>query len=171
MNNPTTESLRKYGPVLIVDDEKEIGEILGEMFEPNFEKVILCTNAQEAIGATKATQFSMIVCDINMPGLSGEQMVRQLRASGDLTPVIFVTCAATTSCFRRALNLGVSDVFEKPFDADHILSSVDRILEIEKRRQKLYMDIGQNILTPEEIKKEKKILGLLLVVNESKHAA
>jgi DNA-binding NtrC family response regulator len=171
MSGSKAGQLRKYGPVLVVDDEKEIGEILGEIFEPSFERVIICTSAQEAIGATKAIQFSMIVCDINMPGLSGEQMVRQLRAAGDLTPVIFVTGAATTKCLRTALNLGVSDVFEKPFDSEQILASVDRILEIEKRRQKLYGDIRQNILSPEEIQKERKLLGLLLVVNESKHAA
>lgn len=171
MANPPRKPIRKYGPILIVDDEKEIGEILGEIFEPHFERIVVCTNAQEAIGATKVAQFSVIICDINMPGISGEQMVRQLRAAGDLTPVIFVTGAATAKCLRKAINLGVSDVFEKPFDAAHLIGSIDRVLEIEKRRQKLYIEIGKGILTEEEIQKEKKLLGLLLVVNESKHAA
>jgi two-component system, OmpR family, response regulator QseB len=157
---------RKHKPMMIVDDEREIGEAFAEMFEPNFEKVVVCSSAEEAIAAIGGTVFSIILCDLNLPGLSGDQMVMSLRSSGNLTPIMFMTGDATMSCLRMALKLGVSDVIEKPFDPDAVLLKIDRILEIEKCRQKLYADIERGVLNEQEIQKEKQHLGLLLVANK-----
>ena len=101
-----------------------------------------------------------------MPGLPGDQFVRKLRASGDLTPVVFLTANATKELILTALRLGVSDVFEKPFDSDFLVNSLDRVLEIERRR----LSIATN-KSKENQNSEKKMLGILQVVSESKKAS
>ena len=158
--------MRKYGNLLLVDDEAEIVEILAECFQPHFEKVITCTSAQEALGVIKSIELSAIIMDVNMPEISGDQMVRKIRAQGNLTPIAFLTGFASKELVLSAMRLGVADVFEKPFESQFLIESLDRVLEIEKRRQSLY---AQRDLS--KIQNEKKLLGLLQVVNEAKKSS
>ena len=159
-------NLRKYGTLLLIDDEKDIGEILVEVFTPHFEKVIYCDNAQEALGVTKASTLSAIITDLNMPHLPGDQLVRKIRSNGDLTPIVFLTGHASKEMVLSAMRLGVSDVFEKPFDTDFLVQRLDRVLEIEKRKRKIYTTTD-----PVALENEKKMLGLLHVVSEAKKVA
>jgi two-component system nitrogen regulation response regulator NtrX len=161
--------MRKYGKLLIIDDEQEIGKVLCEIFENMFEKVIFCDNATEALGVTKATELSAILSDLSMPGLPGDELVRKLRANGNLTPIMLLTGHASKEAILTALRLGVSDVFEKPFDNDFLIASVDRVLEIEKRKRNIFSQL--NSKKPNELEKEFKMLGLLQVVNETKKAS
>lgn len=155
--------MRKYGTLLIIDDEQDIGDILTEIFEPVFEKVIYCNNAQEALGVLKATDLSVVLSDISMPGMTGHDLVVKMRSEGNLTPVIFVTGHASKDVVLSALRLGVSDVIEKPFEPENLTQIVDRVLEIEKRQRKLYQNTDAA-----NAKKDQKMVGLLQVVHDSK---
>lgn len=164
--------MRKYGSLLIIDDEPDICEVLQEIFTDTFDKVITCTNAQQALGVTKAVELSAIITDINMPELPGDQLVRQLRAAGNLTPIMYHTAYANKELILSALRLGVSDVFEKPFDSEFLLARVHRVLDIEARKRNLFkLAADKKLTTSEEYMNEKKLLGLLHVVNESKKAS
>jgi DNA-binding NtrC family response regulator len=154
--------MKKYGTILIVDDEKEIGEILIDIFANTFEKVVYCDSAQEALSVVQATPLSVILTDYSMPGLSGNDFIIKLRALGHLTPVVFLTGHASKELAISALRLGVSDVIEKPFDSTSLLESIDRVLEIEKRKNNIYKDQSNPSV------QQKKMVGLLQVVNQSK---
>ncbi len=160
---------RKYGTLLLIDDEKDIGEILTDIFTDMFDKVIYCDNAAEALGVVKATTLSAIITDLTMPGMTGDQLVRKIRSTGNMTPIVFLTGHASKDMILSAMRLGVADVFEKPFQAEHLKASLDRVLEIEKRKEKLHQEealVSEN--SEKDPEREKKILGLLQVVNETK---
>lgn len=158
--------MRKYGNLLIIDDELDLGEILVDVFQPHFEKVIYCSDSTEAIGVTKSIELSAIITDVNMPNLPGDQFVRKIRSAGDLTPIVFLTGEASKELVLTALRLGVSDVFEKPFDGNFLVHRLDRILEIEKRKRNLFSQTDK-----EKASNEKKLLGLLHVISESKQVS
>lgn len=158
--------MRKYGTLLIIDDEKDIGEILSELFSETFEQVKYFDNVTEALGFLKTQSVSAILSDISMAKLSGYDMVVKLRSEGDLTPVIFLTGYASKELILSALRLGVSDVLDKPIDPETLIQTVDRVLEIEKRQRLFYQKAASD--DDAAALKEKKILGLLQVVNDSK---
>lgn len=160
---------RKYGTLLLIDDEKDIGEILTDIFSDMFDKVIYCDNAVEALGVIKAVPLSAIITDLTMPGMTGDQLVRKIRATGDLTPICFLTGHASKEMILSAMRLGVADVFEKPFQAEQLVEALDRVLEIEKRKEKIHTQAAPAPgATEKDPEREKKILGLLQVVNETK---
>ncbi len=164
--------MSRYKHLVLVDDERDIGEILGDMFADRFETVSVFSVGPEAYEFIKKTpDVSAIITDINMPNLNGDQLIRKLRSEGIQTPVFFLTGMATKDVILTALRLGVSDVFEKPFTIDVITQGVERVLEIEKRKGVLINQILEGKSTPEEIQKLKKMLGLLQVVNEAQKKA
>jgi DNA-binding NtrC family response regulator len=158
--------MRKYGTLLIIDDEKDIGEILSELFCETFEQVKYFDNVTEALAFLKTESVSAILSDISMAKLSGYDMVVKLRSEGNLTPVIFLTGYASKELILSALRLGVSDVLDKPIDPETLIQTVDRVLEIEKRQRLFYQRTATN--DDAAALNEKKILGLLQVVNDSK---
>ena len=157
--------MRKYGTILIIEDDPDLGAILSDTLSPHFEKVIYCTNGADALAAIEQNTLSVILTDYNMPKANGDQVLRQMRSKGNLTPVIFLTGAATIEICLSALRLGAGDVLTKPCSNEDLLASIDRVLEIEKRKQKYYSVAESN---SEETIKSKKMIGLLQVVNEKR---
>ena len=160
------DGMKTYGTLLVIDDEEAIGEFIADIFSTQFEKVICCHDGKEGVIAAQNNELSAIITDISMPGMPGDQLVRKIRATGDLTPIIFLTGHATKEVVLSALRLGVANVFEKPFEKEFLVSSVNRVLEIEKRKRKIY-----SLEDPVKIAQERKLLGLLHVVNETKKTA
>ena len=158
--------MKRQKSILIVEDEPGIGEIIKELLDPIYEEVFYAPSATEAQELVRKQPFSLILSDIMMPGIPGDEFVAFLRSLGRIEPVIFITGNATREILFSAVRLGVSDVVEKPFEDSVLLQSIDRTLEIDKRRLALY----ENIFTGSNTKSEtqKKMIDLIHVANSKK---
>lgn len=154
------------GQVLIVDDESDILEILQDVLSSEFEKIHLATDANQALKIIQSHEIKIVLSDFHMPGIAGDELVRLIRSSGFQTPIIFITGDASRDLAMTSVRLGVSDILEKPFKAENVVEVIQRVLEIEKRKQNLF-EI-QATKDPVAIAKHKKVLGLLQAVNDKK---
>jgi len=154
--------------ILVIDDEIEMGEILVEILSEKYDKVRYISSPDEAKKALVEHEYSLILSDVNMPQIQGPELMKSLRSQGFLTPVMFLTGAATKENAMTVLRLGASDLIEKPFDTNELLQSIERALELERRRSKLYIDLANREVSKETIDKQKKMIGLLHVVNSKK---
>lgn len=154
--------------ILIIDDEPELAEIVLLSLQDYYPNAVSVTDIGKARELLVDHSFSLILSDVMMPGLSGPELIKSLRIAGDWTPVMFLTGNGSKETVLSALRLGVSDVLEKPFDSDELLKSVQRVLEIERRRNQLIADRTRAEISKENIEKQGKMLGLLHVVNEKK---
>jgi two-component system C4-dicarboxylate transport response regulator DctD len=85
----------------------------------------------------QGTRFDVVVTDLNMPGMSGLDLIRRIRASSDCPETIVLTCSGPQEAPRavEALRLGAHDYLTKPpQSAEVIVSAVDRALETKRRR-------------------------------------
>lgn len=158
----------RYDKLVIIDDEVELGEMLKSMFEEKFEKVLHFSDPEAGLAEVLKDDANLIISDIKMPRLSGDALVQKVRSHGVLTPIIFLSGYVSKEVYAMALRLGVSDVFDKPFNFDYIFASIEKILEIEKRKKEYTLHLADPHYPKEKLEKEKKLLGLLHVVNESK---
>ncbi len=154
--------------ILVIDDEPEIAEILCDLLITHYPLVESMTDSNQARERLEKESFSLIISDINMPGLPGPELIRFLRARGDWTLVMFLTGNATKENVLSALRLGVVDVLEKPFDEDVLLQTIQRIFEIEKRKNGLVLEQAGKELSKEQLEQKNKMLGLLHLANEKK---
>jgi DNA-binding response OmpR family regulator len=132
--------------LLVLDDEPEIGEIVGQIMEPNHIEYYPAVNAQDALNRLKEVEIHTIVCDLNMPGVDGFSFFEQLKKEGYRVPFLIVTARSSASVLKRAIQLGASDFIEKPFEAELIQARIEHFLEIGMRKSRLRKHIKDAIL-------------------------
>jgi CheY-like chemotaxis protein len=103
--------------VLVVDDERDVTDSLGELLGETYH-VTLAYNGVDALRMLEANIFDAVVLDLMMPVMSGEKLMTELRTRGILVPVILASAASDLS--ERAERSHAHDFIAKPFDL-HLL--------------------------------------------------
>ena len=119
--------------LLTIDDSKTIRMILQRTFKGFDCTLIEAANGEEGLKAAAEQQPDLIILDITMPHMDGIQMLTQLRARGDTTPVIMLTAEAGADSVKQASHLGISDYIAKPFQGDALVTKVEKILPLVRK--------------------------------------
>jgi len=130
-SNVANDHYASHVRVLVVDDNAKYRELAAKtMTDAGFE-VITANNGFEGLSAALKHQPSMVLTDINMPGMDGWQLLRMIRARPTLRrlPVIFLTDMTDEEQRLRGYELGVDDYVAKPFTEVELIARVERILE------------------------------------------
>jgi len=123
--------------ILIVDDLPENLTLLGRMLSQKGYHVRTASNGQLALKMIDLHPPALILLDIVMPGMSGYEVCRQLKAH-DTTrniPVIFLTNLADAEDERQGFEVGGGDYITKPFQIEEVLARIATHLPLPKRRQ------------------------------------
>lgn len=121
----------KYGPrkrLLVVDDEEGPRQSLEMIFSDDFE-VSVASSGEEAVRLSKQEPFNIVITDIRMRGMTGIDVLREVKKIDKHTEVVVLTAYETLETARQAISLGASDYLKKPFDLDHIQKVIDRCYE------------------------------------------
>ena len=118
------------GPVLVVDDDEGFRHLISEALERGGYRIRLAADGTDALAAAREERPSLVVLDVQLPGRSGYDVCRELRAEfGERLPIVFISGTRTEPFDRVAgLRLGGDDYMVKPFDADELLARVDRFV-------------------------------------------
>jgi len=140
--------------LLIVDDDPQILSYVQRLLEGQGSECMTARAAGEALDILEKTDspFDVILLDVSLPGRSGWEILDELRAGGDETPVIFLTGHHAVEERVKGLELGADDYIIKPFAASELLARVDAVV---RRRQSLpvlevgdlRLDLGRRIAT------------------------
>ncbi len=131
--------------VLVVDDEPAMREMLVSLLEEEGIRARPAGNADEALEATRDTDFDAVVSDIRMPGRDGIALLAELRQERPDTPVILMTAFGSIDSAVDAMRSGAFDYITKPFKRGAVLASLERAferraLEQENRRLRRALD-------------------------------
>lgn len=114
--------------ILAVDDEINITEILKAYLEREGYEVITCHTGQEALSLVQNENPDLIILDLMLPGLSGEEVLKQLRRDGSRVPVIMLTAKTALEDKLYGLSIGADDYIVKPFSSQEVVARVKTIL-------------------------------------------
>jgi putative two-component system response regulator len=114
--------------ILIVDDEPEITAILSDLFSGQH-YCMTAGSAEEALERLLASEYELVISDITMPGMSGLDMIPQVRSMAPNTVVVMISGMQTVESAIGALRLGAFDYVMKPFDLRQVEAVVKRALE------------------------------------------
>jgi DNA-binding NtrC family response regulator len=106
------------GRVLVVDDHARARESMTDVLCQAGHRVQSCASAAEALQLVQSAEFDCIVTDLKMPGMTGIELIIQLRQRQCTTQIVMVTAHATVSTAVDAMRHGAFDYIEKPFEAD-----------------------------------------------------
>ena len=117
-------------PVLVVDDERSMREFLTVMLKKEGHRVQLATTGEEALEKLESGQrFKLILTDLKMPGISGLDVLEQVKSIDPACQVIVMTAYATADTAIRAIKNGAYDYITKPFKLDEAKLAVERALD------------------------------------------
>lgn len=115
--------------ILIVDDEPSMREFLEIMLHREGYKVSAASSGQEALKMLNDEIYDLIVSDIQMPGVSGLDLLRNVKETSPETLVIMITAYASTETAVEAMKDGAYDYITKPFKVDEIRLIIEKALE------------------------------------------
>jgi len=117
--------MEQKASVLVVDDELGPRESLRMILKPLYD-VRTATNGQEALDCIQKEKVDLITLDIKMPGLSGMDVLRELRKLGSDAAVVIVTGYGTLTNVQDAIRYGAVDFVSKPFNVPDIVAIVNK---------------------------------------------
>lgn len=133
MNAPSPTAWQRSGSehsgrVLVVDDDAAILRSLGRGLRLNGYTVSLAENGESALSHLETRHADVIVLDVSMPGLSGTEVCRRLRASGDDVPVLMLSALDEVGDRVAGLQAGADDYLVKPFALQELLLRLQALL-------------------------------------------
>ncbi len=114
--------------ILIVEDEKSIREGLVDFLEFKSFSVSTAEDGLQAERIVKEKRFDLILLDLMLPKISGEQLCRQWRQDGLQTPILMVTAKGQEKEKITGLDMGADDYITKPFSLEELLSRINAVL-------------------------------------------
>lgn len=108
------------GSVLVVDDDPAILHLFTRVLAKEGYAVQSTSNSKEALGLVEARRYDLVICDINMPEVTGLEIVRALRTRDEDASAVIVTAAPRTNTAIEALELGAIRYLTKPVSFESI---------------------------------------------------
>lgn len=161
-------SSEKKRTLLVVDDEKELREGIAFLCEDLTPSVITAANGKEALQIVREGGIDAVLTDINMPAMTGLQLLAEIRYIGLDTPVVILTGYGDKANTSEALRLGATDFLDKPVEETALLTVMERALElgvalreVQEEVDKLYAqsDLPADRLV--ELKRAKKAIWMM----------
>ncbi|WP_053365951.1 response regulator transcription factor [Bacillus sp. FJAT-27245] len=144
------------GSILIVEDEEKIARVLELELEFEGYSVTKAADGIEGLEAYRTGKWDLILLDVMMPGMSGIDLLRRIRANDPVTKVIMLTAKGAVEDKVSGLDLGANDYITKPFQIDELLARIRAALRfktieksIEDGNQLLFGGLTLNLKTRE----------------------
>jgi signal transduction histidine kinase len=144
--------------ILIVDDEPDIAVILKLHLEDAGYTTTWAGNGETALQMLHDGEYSLILTDIRMPGISGVEVLKRVRESGMSTSVIMMTAHGSEDLAVECMTSGAVDYFCKPFSLDDMLQRVERALvhrrvmldnmRLEQEKDDFYFMLSHDLKNP-----------------------
>ena len=140
--------------ILVVDDELSMREFLSILLEREGYDVTVAGSAEEALRMMDSALFDLVLSDVNMPGLSGIEMLARIKEKSPETAVLMLTAFSTADQAVEAMKLGAYDYIFKPFKNEEIKQLVKNALEKQGLRR-------ENILLKKDASERDSFCGII----------
>jgi DNA-binding NtrC family response regulator len=114
--------------VLIIEDDANMRDMLAVSLQRRDFEAVCCDGATSALAAVAEAKFDVVITDINMRGMDGIELCRQLAKSHPELPVIVITAFGSMDTAIAALRAGAVDFLPKPFELELLAATVEKAL-------------------------------------------
>jgi len=169
--------------ILVVEDEHRVADFITRGLRAEGWIAEHAENGETALDILSQHEFDVILLDLMLPGISGQDVCRKMRARGNYTPVLMLSALDAVEERVAGLKLGADDYLSKPFDFDELIARIEALLRRENEfklsrdsENLVYEELNLNTrslvvtVNNEEVElttKERDLL-LLLMANQGK---
>ena len=139
--------------VLLVEDEQTLAMIIKDTLEGQGFRIRLAKDGEEGLQCFFHEKPDVLVADVMMPRMDGFEMVRRIRRSDAVTPVLFLTARSAVNDVVEGFELGANDYLKKPFGMQELIVRIKalagRVLSpTQSPRAQALFEIGDYVFTP-----------------------
>jgi two-component system OmpR family response regulator len=134
--------------VLVVEDEKKLGELLGRGLREEGYAADVADRGEEALWMARAVPYDAIVLDVMLPGADGFEICRRLRHDGVWTPVLMLTARDGVDDRVGGLDAGADDYLTKPFAFEELLARIRALTRRVPVERPPVLEVGDLRLDP-----------------------
>jgi DNA-binding response OmpR family regulator len=113
--------------ILLVEDETRVADFIRRGLSAEGWSVVHAGSGEDAMDLAREAPFDVVVLDLMLPGMSGQDVCRKLRARSDRTPVLMLSALDSTDERVAGLRLGADDYLAKPFDFDELVARLEAL--------------------------------------------
>ena len=133
--------------VLVVEDEERLAQNLAMAIQKNAGFVVdIALNGVDGLHLASEGVFDAIILDLMLPGMSGTELLANLRKNGDKTPVLVLTAKEDKSSVIALLDSGADDYLPKPFDLGELLARLKALIRRGKGQASPQLVVGDLVL-------------------------
>src|SRR5919112_2034998 len=115
--------------ILVVDDDENLRWVTQTQLEDAGYEVVASPDGEAALRSLNGRRPDLVLTDLKMPGMSGMDLLKRIRAIDSEIPVLMITAFGTIQSAVEAVKNGAYDYLTKPFDYEELVLSVKRALE------------------------------------------
>jgi two-component system cell cycle response regulator CtrA len=154
--------------VLLVDDDAAIARSIELMLKVEEINVYRTDLGEEGVDLGKIYDYDIILLDLNLPDISGYEVLRSLRSAKVVTPVLILSGLASIEDKIRGLGLGADDYLAKPFHKDELIARIHALVRRSKGHAQSLIAVGDLIVNLEARKVELHGQKLHLTAKDTK---
>ena len=144
--------------ILVIDDEVEIVRVLQRGLTVHGYDVLTATSGEKALEIVEQHRPDLLLLDLGLPGMSGSEVCKRIRARSNLPPIIVISVRDTEREKVQALDLGADDYICKPFGINEVLARIRVAL-----RHAAYVPVGTDpclTIGPMQVDLEKRYVSV-----------
>lgn len=142
--------------ILLVEDEKQLAAIIKKGLKKLTYAVDVASNGEEALAYLEINYYDLMILDLNLPKISGFDVLKKLRAYNKDLKVIILSARTLTEDKVKGLDLGANDYLEKPFDFFELSARIRNLLRWEFKNKESVIREGDLIIDTNTQKVYKK---------------
>jgi len=145
--------------ILLLEDDRELAETIEELLSDYGYSVDMVHRGNSAIDASYEKSYDLYIFDINVPDMSGLEILESLRSADDNTPAIFISALVDMNSIAKAFEIGADDYIKKPFFPQELIIRVNAKLADREKSSIKILDLEYK---PSEklLLKENKVVPL-----------
>jgi DNA-binding response OmpR family regulator len=116
--------------ILMVEDGQRVGEFVARFLQKEGYEVMCASSGEEGLRLFRDTPPDVVLLDLVLPGISGLEVLRQIKLVNPAVPVIMVTAHATVAIAVEAMRLGALDFLAKPIDLEALCAMLNKALSL-----------------------------------------
>jgi len=118
--------------ILIVDDDKDLRSILGDILADEGFRIVLAESGETAVDRLEKQEFNLLLTDLKMPGMGGHNLFKECSLRWPHLPVVILTAHGTVDEALEMIRQGAYDYIAKPYNTQDLLMRISRALEHEQ---------------------------------------
>ncbi|MEV4129574.1 response regulator [Nocardia sp. NPDC049707] len=131
-------STGQLSSILVIEDNPDLNKLVRESLSDNYQ-VASAFDGESGLELAKASRPELIVCDIMMPRMSGDELLGRVRSDPDLanTPILIISARADDQSRLELVHAGANDYLQKPFDVAELRARVDNLVRLRRAEEQV----------------------------------